>query len=107
MSTRKEKIEAMLQEDPNDTLLRYGLAMEYEKEGNHDESLRRLAELAAETPPYVPAFHMSAQQLVRLSRIEEARTMLREGIEIARQQGNQHAASEMSELLASLGQLGE
>ena len=33
--------------------------------------------------------------------------LLREGIEAARQQGNGHAAGEMSELLMSLGAAGE
>ena len=32
-------------------------------------------------PPYVPAFFMAAQQLARLDRIAEARTVLRDGIE--------------------------
>jgi hypothetical protein len=50
---------------------------------------------------------MAAQQLVRLARVEEARTYLRSGIEAARAEGNAHAASEMSEFLASLGDAGE
>ncbi len=50
---------------------------------------------------------MAAQQLVDLGRIEEARTYLRDGIDEARRQGNSHAAAEMSELLSSLGELGE
>ncbi len=33
MPTRRERIEAMLVDDPHDTLLRYGLAVEWEKEG--------------------------------------------------------------------------
>jgi len=45
----------------------------------------------------------AAQQLVALERIDEARGVLRDGIESARMQGNSHAAGEMSELLASLG----
>jgi hypothetical protein len=45
--------------------------------------------------------------MVELQRIDEARGVLRKGIEIARQQGDLHAAGEMSELLADLGQLGE
>jgi hypothetical protein len=49
---------------------------------------------------------MAAQQLVRLERVEEARAALRDGVEQARQQGNAHAAGEMSEFLASLGNLG-
>jgi hypothetical protein len=101
--SRREKIEAMLADDPADTFLRYSLAMELEKEGEHDRSLGKFADLTRDTPPYVPAFFMAAQQLARLSRADEARTILREGIIAARQQGDQHAAGEMTEFLASLG----
>ena len=107
MSLRRKKIEAMLLEDPNDVFLRYSLAMELDKAGEHDASLAKLNELAAESPAYVPAFFMAGQQLVRLERVEEARTILRQGIDQAREQGDSHAAGEMSEFLASLGDLGE
>jgi thioredoxin-like negative regulator of GroEL len=100
---RRQKIEAMLAELPDDRFLRYSLAMELQKEGRHDESLDRFRDLMAEDPPYVPAFFMSAKQLVELGRIAEARAALREGIEEARVQGDQHAASEMSDLLTALG----
>ncbi len=106
-TTRREKIEAMLTDDPKDTFLRYSLALELEREGRNDESLLRLAELAADDPPYVPAFFMAGQQLAKLGRIAEARSILRDGIEAARQQNNAHAAGEMSEFLAGLGALGE
>ena len=107
MPTRREKIEAMLADDPQDTFLRYSLAMELDKESRHDESLAKLDELTRDDPPYVPAFFMAGQQLVRLERVAEARTYLREGIEAARTQNDGHAAGEMSEFLASLGDLGE
>lgn len=102
--TRREKIEAMLADDPADTFLRYSLAMELDKEGNHDASLARFAELARDNPPYVPAFFMASQQLVRLSRVKEARGVLRDGIAAAHLQQDLHAAGEMSEFLASLGE---
>jgi hypothetical protein len=105
--SRREKIEAMLADEPNDTFLRYSLSMELDKEGDHDASLERLGELTRDTPPYVPAFFMAAQQLVRLDRINEARAFLRDGIDAARTQNNAHAAGEMSEFLASLGSAGE
>lgn len=107
MASRREKIEAMLTDDPQDTFLRYSLAMELDKESRHDESLAKLDELTHDDPPYVPAFFMAGQQLARLQRIAEARTYLREGIEAARAQNDGHAAGEMSEFLASLGDLGE
>ncbi len=61
----------------------------------------------ADPTPYVPAFFMAAQQLVRLTRLGEARAALRDGIEQARRQGNAHAAGEMAEFLTSIGPLGE
>lgn len=107
MSTRREKIEAMLAAEPNDQFLRYSLALELEKTQEHDRSLELLAGLTRDAKPMVPAFFMAAQQLVRLNRVEDARTRLRDGIEEARRQGDQHAAGEMSEFLATLGRAGE
>jgi len=107
MSTRREKIEAMLVDDPTDTFLRYSLAMELDKEGENDRSLEKLQGLTKDEPPYVPAFFMAGQQLARLDRVNEARAILRDGIEQARVQNDAHAAGEMSEFLASLGGLGE
>ena len=103
---RRQQIEAMLADDPEDTFLRYSLAMELQKEGDHDRSLSLLDELTQSDPPYVAAFFMAAKQMIQIGRIEDARSALRDGIESARAQGDQHAASEMSELLATLGQIG-
>ncbi len=103
-TSRIDKIQAMLQDDPKDSFLRYTLAMEYRKLDESEKSLELLTDLANhEEPKYVAAFFMAAQQLVELERIEEARTFLRDGIEEARRQGNQHAAAEMSELLSEIG----
>ncbi|MGD9722420.1 MAG: hypothetical protein AB7O59_13025 [Pirellulales bacterium] len=105
--SRREKIETLLADDPAVEFLRYSLAMELDKEGRHDRSLAEFARLMESRSPYVPAFFMAAQQLARLSRIDEARAALRDGIEVARAAGNAHAAGEMSEFLASLGRAGE
>ncbi len=106
MPTRREKIEAMLADNPADTFLRDSLCWSARRKGIMRRSLAGLAGLTRDQPPYVPAFFMAAQQLVKLSRIEEARTFLRDGIEAARGQGNAHAAGEMAEFLTSLGALG-
>lgn len=97
----------MLADAPADSFLRYSLAMELDKEGEHDQSIARFQELASEQPPYIPAFFMAAQQLARIGRISEARSMTRDGIEAARAAGDSHAAGEMAEFLASLGSAGE
>jgi hypothetical protein len=107
MPSRREKIETLLIQEPADTFLRYGLAIEYDNEGRFDEAIGLFQGLQKDELPHVAAFFRGAQLLVRLDRISEARTWLRDGIEEARRQGNAHAAGEMSELLASLGSLGE
>src|ERR1043166_1142331 len=100
--TRREKIEAMLADDPGDTFLRYSLAMELDKEGSHDASLERFAELTRDDPPYVPAFFMAGQELARLGRLDEARQIICDGIAAANSAGDAHAEGEMREFLASI-----
>ncbi len=107
MSSRREKIEAMLLDEPQDQFLRYSLAMELDKAGEHDRSLDLLTELIEDNPPHVPAFFMAGQQLARMGQVNKARDVLRVGIEVAREQNNSHAAGEMSEFLISLGGAGE
>lgn len=104
---RRQQIEAMLITEPEDRLLRYCLAVEMHTDGEPASALEKFDELCRESPPHVAAFFRRAQLLVELERIAEARSVLREGIETARQQGDLHAAGEMSDLLADLGQLGE
>lgn len=101
--SRREKIESMLLDDPQDQFLRFSLAMELAKEGEHERSQALFAELRADETPYVPAFFMAAQKLAELDRVAEAREILNAGITTAEQQGDQHAVGEMREFLMTLG----
>lgn len=105
--SRREKIEAMLQNEPNDEFLRYGLACEYDNEGRDEEAWKLFDGLTRDNPPHVASFLRGAQLLVRMDRINEARAVLRTGIEEARRQGKMHPAGEMAELLTELGKIGE
>ena len=100
--SRKEQIQSLLANDPQDQFLRYGLAMELQKEEAYAESEKIFRELMSDATPYVPAFFMLAQQLVRDDRGDDAKPVLEQGIRQAEQQSNQHAAAEMTGFLASL-----
>jgi Flp pilus assembly protein TadD len=100
--TRKEKLQAMLADEPNDPELRYMLAMELVSEGNDAEAVRCFQELLAVVPDYPPAYHQGGRALHRLGKIAEARQLLTQGIPVALRKGNQHAAGEMQELLSQL-----
>lgn len=103
--SRREQLEAMLIDDPTDQFLRYGLAMELAKAGEHERSLELYRGLQRED--YIPAYFMAGQQLTNLDRINEARSVLRAGIAAADRTGDAHAAREMREYLTNLGQFGE
>ena len=100
--SRREQIEAMLTEEPNDPELRYMLAMEFVSLGDDPEAVRCFQELIQTVPQYPPAYHQAGRALQRLNRSAEARALLTQGIPIAEKQGNFHAAGEMQELLQSL-----
>jgi hypothetical protein len=98
------QIEAMLAEDPDDAFLRYGLAMEHASAGDDATCVEVLRDLIARTSakPYIPAFLMAGQALVRHDRIPEACDILRQGIAAAGKSGDTHAQGEMQGLLESI-----
>jgi cytochrome c-type biogenesis protein CcmH/NrfG len=93
----------VLTQNPDDTFARYGLAMEYSKQGDLDRALAEFSILLKARPDYVPGYFMAAQTLARADRIAEAKTMLTDGIASARRSGNLHAQGEMEAMLAELG----
>lgn len=92
----------VLTENPKDAFARYGLAMEYSKQGDFDRALAEFAILLENHPDYTAGYFMAAQTLARAEKPEDAKKMLQEGIASARRTGNLHAQSEMEAMLAEL-----
>src|SRR5580658_11326726 len=93
----------ILTQNPDDTFARYGLAMEYSKQGDLDRSLAEFSTLLKANPDYTPGYFMAAQTLVRADRANEAKTMLTDGIASTRRTNNMHAQAEMEAMLTELG----
>jgi Tfp pilus assembly protein PilF len=100
--TRKQQLEEMLAEEPNDPFLRYGLAMEYVSAGDDEGAVRCFRELLAAAPDYVAAYMQGGQALARLGRTAEAKDLFRQGMACAARQGDEHAAGEMEGMLDAL-----
>jgi tetratricopeptide (TPR) repeat protein len=92
----------ILTENPKDAFARYGLAMEYSKQGDFDRALAEFSILLENDPNYTAGYFMAAQTLVRAGLIEDAKKMLHDGIASARRTGNLHAQSEMEIMLAEM-----
>lgn len=99
---RIDQLEKLLKAEPADVFLNFALAMEYFKAGQHDQALAQYAHVHTIDPNYVPAYFQKGNALANMGRTEDARAVLRQGIAIARQVGDTHAAGEMTDLLDSL-----
>ena len=100
--TRKELLEELLADAPDDPELYYALAMEEVSAGDDAGAVRRFREMFARLPDYAPAYHQGGLALARLGQANEARLVLQRGIASAQKAGNLHAADEMRGLLDSL-----
>ncbi len=95
-------LKEILAQQPGDAFARYGLAMAYAAEGDATTALAEFDRLLVDHPDYTAGYFMAAQTLVKAERPAEAQVRLREGIASAKRTGNQHALSEMQQLLDEL-----
>ena len=103
-SSRRRLLEQSLAEDPADTFLRYGLALQCLREGDIEEGRSRLRGLIADHPEdQVAAYQQLGQSYLEAGEADAARETLGIGIARARTRGDWHAAAEMEGLLAQLG----
>ncbi|MGA2301810.1 MAG: hypothetical protein ABSG77_14100 [Candidatus Acidiferrum sp.] len=100
--SRRQKLEEYVAQNPKDAFSRYGLALEFLREGNKAGAEAQFRTLIENHADYVPGFQMYAQMLAQDERHAETRSILTAGIAAATRVGNTHARSEMEGLLAEL-----
>jgi Tfp pilus assembly protein PilF len=98
--TRIEILQQLLEQNPQSTFARYGLAMEYIKSGELTRAMTEFDAVLAIDPSYAAAYFHGGQALEKLSRIDDARDYYRRGIAAAR---DPHARSELEAALDILG----
>jgi tetratricopeptide (TPR) repeat protein len=101
-ANRLETLKNMVAQNPADSFLRYGLAMEHRNAGDLETAVAEFRTLIAANPDYVAAYFHGGQTLERLSRVEEARELYRRGIEASLRTGDAHARSELEAALSML-----
>ena len=102
-SSKRARLEASLAEDPADTFLRYGLALQCLNEGDIAEGREQLLSLIADHPnDQVPAHQQLGQSFMATDEAELARLWFGRGIAKARAVGDLHAAGEMEGFLSQI-----
>lgn len=103
-SPRRLALEQNLADDPSDSFLRYGLALQCLRDGDVVEGRDRLRALIADHPDDQVAAHQQlGQSYMEAGETGPAAEALRAGIAIARVRGDAHAAAEMEGMLETLG----
>lgn len=97
--SRKEQIMEMLQEEPNDAFLLYGLAMEHLSLNEEPQAEKVFIELVGRHPDYPPGYLQLGQLQGRMCKEDKARETYRQGIAAAKKVGDAHAAGEMESFL--------
>lgn len=91
----------MLERRPDDSRLRFGLALEYLKAGRLEEGVRELEAYLAATRDEGNAWGRLGDALLRLGRTAEAKAAYERGIREARAHGHPTMAMEFEEILDS------
>jgi tetratricopeptide (TPR) repeat protein len=102
MLDRLSQLEELLKEDPHDSFLQYGIALEYAKKGDVPEAITRIEKLLSENPDYLGAYYQLGQYYEVEGNTEEAIDTYKKGILLAQKVRNTKTLNELREALQQL-----
>ena len=94
MTSRIEIFKMMLESDPDNTAVLFGLAKEYEKEGRFDDVIETLAEYLGRADDEGNAYGMLAAAYLKTGRPDAARRAYERGAEVALAHGHPSMAQD-------------
>lgn len=92
--SRIETFQQMLESDPENVLVRFGLANEYLKAERYEEAVAAFNDYLQRADDEGAAFGMLARAYEKLGRREEARESLMRGVEAAEKHGHPSMAED-------------
>lgn len=94
MQNRIEVFEQMLADDPENTMVMFGLAKEYEKLGNHKDVIRVLENYLAKADDEGNAYGVLADAYEKTGDREKAIETYKKGIDVSMAHGHPSMANE-------------
>ncbi len=94
------QLQKMLQRQPDDPFLLYGMGMEHKKAGDLAAALQWFERVVQKDPNYCYAYYQRGQVHEMTGDGGAARKAYRDGIEAAARSGDAHARSELEAALA-------
>lgn len=100
--TRLESLLDLLEKDPRDSFVKYGIALEYLSVKEYQKAEEYFKLILQDDPSYIPAYLQYGLLKSSQESNSEAKELFLKGIEIAKQAGDKHAAKEMEDFLDEL-----
>ena len=94
MQNRIEVFRQMIEADPENTIVMFGLAKEYEKLGQHEEVIKLLEDYLAKSDDEGNAYGVLANAYAQLGNREKAIETYKKGIETSLAHGHPSMANE-------------
>lgn len=99
MSNRLEALETLMQQDPKDAFVRYGLANEYFKASRYEECIEQIKAYLSLADDEGAVYRILAKAWLKLGNIEEARRAYELGINAAERHNHPSMAEEYREAI--------
>ena len=94
MQDRTEVFEQMLAADPENTMVMFGLAKEYEKQGRHEDVIRVLEDYVSKAEDEGNAYGVLANAYLKIGDRAKAIESYKKGIEVSMTHGHPSMAND-------------
>lgn len=101
INNRLEQLISILESGSNDPFIRYAIATEYLKDNRVKEALHYYEDLIENNPDYIGTYYHLGKLYSQIDRVEDAKLVFEQGIEIAKENKNLHALSELQQIYQS------
>ncbi|HKR06787.1 MAG TPA: tetratricopeptide repeat protein [Bacteroidia bacterium] len=98
---RIELLKEYLKDDPDDAFTLYALALEYTKLGENVTANNFFSTLVDKHPGYLPAYYHFGKLNEKINEKEKANQLYLKGIELAKNQHDQHTFNELKQAFNS------
>ncbi len=102
MTTRKEQIIQMLQENKNDAFLHYVLGLEYLSENNLSHAQQQFQKTIELDEQYTPAYYQLGLLLYKLNQKEESLNILNKGFYLSKEKQKNKDIAEFQSAITNI-----
>lgn len=96
---RIESLIKILQQEPNDVFTNYALAIEFVAKGDYTKAEHQFLKVLSIDKKYLPCYYQLGQLKEKTNEQQTALVFYKQGLDLAKEQGNNKAINEINEAI--------